>query len=133
MQEFLTQLDTKKAVVVSLNLVHKDLAARCPMSDELGWLGGRLEALNGRWDRCCARAALWQKELQIALLQSAVFTNSLKDLNTWLNETERTISQHRRLLTAGSDAEASEARHKFKVRKQRDVQFLSIHCEFCAG
>lgn len=50
-----------------------------------------VETMNQRWDRVCARAAVWQKELQIALFQGQDFNKTLDDLFTWLKDIESEI------------------------------------------
>ena len=112
LQELLEQLESKKAVVLSLNVQSHELATRCPETEQLHALAGQLDALNARWDRCCAKAALWQKELQIALLQNSTYHDKLHDLNTQLTDTERTVNS---LKQPDYPSQITQRQEKFKV------------------
>ena len=42
--------------------------------------------MNQRWDKVCAKAQVWQKELQIAMMQTQDFSETVQDLMLWLEE-----------------------------------------------
>lgn len=70
--------------MLSVNLLCKELVALgTPESRDL-WQ--RLSAMNQRWDKVCANADVWQKELQIAMMQCRDFTETVQDLMLWLEE-----------------------------------------------
>lgn len=84
LQEFMLQIENRKPVVLSVNLLCKELiAVGTPESRDL-WQ--RLSAMNQRWDKVCARAEVWQKELQIAMIQCQDFHETVQDLLLWLEE-----------------------------------------------
>ena len=66
-KEMAHQLNTRRPVVLSINLFSRDLA----LTHETEGLREQLDSVNRRWDRAWAMADVWAKELQIALLQSA--------------------------------------------------------------
>ena len=81
MQEFLKQLDAKKSSVVDLNFQSKDISCT-----DVTAVRKQLQLLNSRWDNCCAHAAVWHKEMQIALLHGNVcneLSQSLTGLAQW--------------------------------------------------
>ncbi|ELT88687.1 hypothetical protein CAPTEDRAFT_175674 [Capitella teleta] len=83
-REFTLQINNRKPVVLSVNLLCKELVALgTPESRDL-WQ--RLSAMNQRWDKVCANADVWQKELQIAMMQCRDFTETVQDLMLWLEE-----------------------------------------------
>ena len=88
----------------------KDLSGR----DSAG-VHQQVSALNTRWDKVCARAAVWQKELQIALCQSGEFANALRDVNTWLSEMERQVRSQEPVDFGASRVLQVEKYNKFRV------------------
>ena len=96
-----------------MNLMSRELLAQ--QSRESRELWERLSSVNQRWDRVCARSSVWQKELQIALLQCGEFHSSIKDLLLWLEATEVEI---RKLepVDFGSPRDLLQAKYdKFRV------------------
>ena len=78
------QIDNRKPVVLSINLLCKELLALGTPESRAMWM--RLSNMNQRWDTVCARAAVWQKELQIAMIQCQDFHETVQDLLLWLEE-----------------------------------------------
>jgi hypothetical protein len=83
LQEFLTKLDQYKPMVLSLNLTGRGLERQ---SASAGVSGESLAQLNQRYDRLCARAAVWYKELQIAFLSSSDTNQTADNLVAWLRD-----------------------------------------------
>ena len=78
----MTRLDQYKPLVLSLNLTGRGLQRQ-----SVGRVNGELlSQLNSRYDRLCARAAVWYKELQIALLSSSDTVKTADHVTTWLSE-----------------------------------------------
>ena len=88
-QEFMLQINSRKPVVLSINLLSKDLMVQ--PSGETRSLEDQLKTLNQRWDRVCAKAAVWFSELQIELMQCSGFHETVEELLSWLTATEQEI------------------------------------------
>ena len=73
--------------------------------------------------RCCAKAALWQKELQIALLQSTEFHNSLRDLSAWLSKTEGQIRAEEPVDFGASRTSLAHKYSTFRVSDSEESLF----------
>ncbi len=112
-QEFLMQIESRKPVVLSVNLLSKELLSQAtPDSREL-W--DRLSAVNQQWDKVCARASVWQKELQIALVQCQDFSKTVADLMLWIQTMETEIQRQEPVdVTAPHDVLSKKYR-KFRV------------------
>ena len=95
--------------MVDLNFHSKDVSHASTSATTA--LQSQLQLLNSRWDRCCARAALWQKELQISLLQGSELTNSLTGLAQWLLQADNQIYS-----LASSKESNSEKTLKLRVK-----------------
>ncbi|XP_074656556.1 nesprin-1-like isoform X2 [Tubulanus polymorphus] len=94
-RDFLMVLDSKKAIVLSLNLCSKKFLKS--NSNDVIQLKETLHQMNLRWERICAKAAQWQKELQVALMQSHEFHQTTHDLLRWLETVENEIRIHERI------------------------------------
>ena len=85
-QDFLGQLDSRKPIVLSLNLLSKlfvDLDT--PAAAELR---AQLVSTNRRFDVVCERAARRHDQLQRTLVDSGDLYKVIQDLFRWLEETE---------------------------------------------
>lgn len=72
-REFLLDLDSHKSIVVSLNVVGSHVAAHAKVERDATRVRARLATDNKRWDDACARAGVWQKKLQHALMHNQQF------------------------------------------------------------
>ena len=68
--------------------------------------------MNLRWDHVCSRAADWQKELQLAIMQCEEFHQTTTDLMVWLDGIEATVNENEPI-----DLSADENRlhHQYRV------------------
>ncbi|CAG4949527.1 unnamed protein product [Colias eurytheme] len=90
-REFLLDLDSHKALVVSLNVVGSHVARHARDADAAERVRARLGAANRRWDAACSRAAAWQQRLQQALVHNQQFHDIVVDLVNQLGEAERAV------------------------------------------
>ncbi|CAG4999316.1 unnamed protein product [Parnassius apollo] len=90
-REFLLDLDSHKALVVSLNVVGAHVARHARSAAAGERASARLAAANARWDAACARAADWQKKLQHALMHNQQFHDIVVELVGQLAAAERTV------------------------------------------
>ncbi|KPJ06862.1 Nesprin-1 [Papilio machaon] len=104
-REFLLDLDSHKALVVSLNVVGAHVAqhAREPAAGERA--RARLAAANARWDTACARAAAWQTRLQHALVHNQQFHDIVEELVGQLSEAESCVRSREPLRLRRAPAE----------------------------
>ena len=123
-REFLLQLDSRKPVVLSVNLTDKELLSS-DVPDSRG-LQDRLNSVNKRWDRTCARAAVWQKELQIALLQCSDFHATVQDLLIWLQNMEEEIRRNEPVNFSARRRDLMAKYDTFRVRGT----LSSVSCHF---
>ena len=118
------QIDNRKPVVLSINLLSKELLAQgTPESRDL-WL--QLSSMNQRWDRVCARAAVWQKELQIALIQCQDFHETVQDLLLWLEEKGAEIRALEPVNFSAPISELHDKCQRFKVDQSSNIT-LTMH------
>ena len=61
------QVETRKPTVLSVNLHSKELSQSAAGRQ----LSRDVAAVNQRWDRVCAKAGVWQKELQVCCISAA--------------------------------------------------------------
>ncbi|CAH2077116.1 unnamed protein product, partial [Iphiclides podalirius] len=90
-REFLLDLDSHKALVVSLNVVGAHVARHARSAAAGERARARLAAANARWDRACARAGHWQARLQHALLHNRQFHDIVVELVAQLSDAERCV------------------------------------------
>ncbi|KAL3874928.1 hypothetical protein ACJMK2_037880 [Sinanodonta woodiana] len=90
-KDFLVQLESKKARVLSINLISKTLIDN--KSEEGRQLKARLRQMNKRWEVICQHATQLQKDLQRALMQCQEFHHTIHDLLLWLENLETRIQQ----------------------------------------
>ena len=68
-REFLMELDSHKAVMMSINIIGGHLAEHSCNEQKALETSQRIEAINDEWDRACERATQWQTTLQTSLMQ----------------------------------------------------------------
>ncbi|XP_060567930.1 nesprin-1-like isoform X3 [Ruditapes philippinarum] len=115
-KDFLVQLESKKARVISINLTSRELVD--PTTDEGRQLIDRLKQMNRRWDSVCAKATKLQGELQDALMQCQEFHHTIHDLLLWLEGIESKIQQCEP-IKMGSD----EAALWTRLQKLQDIKY----------
>ena len=115
-QEFNLQISSRKPVVLSINLLSKDLMVQ--RGKETRYLEDQLRTLNQRWDRVCAKASVWFSELQIELMQCGGFHDVIDELLSWLNATEQEVSRQEPVDFTRSHQALRLKYNKFKVRAQ---------------
>ena len=91
LQDFLVQLEAKKARVISINLTSRELID--VTTDEGRQLRDRLKLMNKRWDAVCTQATRLQEELQDALMKCEEFHHTIHDLLLWLEGIETKLHQ----------------------------------------
>jgi len=105
-QEFLAQLDSKKPIILSLNLVSRELLrGDDPETRDQRAL---LLALNQRFDAVCDQSAAWYEQLQRALAESMDFYKIIQDLFVWLDEAEAQLQSYEPIDVNGSDEELQD-------------------------
>ncbi|CAH3870389.1 unnamed protein product [Pieris brassicae] len=90
-REFLLDLDSHKALVVSLNVVGTHVARHARDVSAAERVRERLAEANRRWDEACARAADWQTKLQRALMHNREFHDIVVELVSQLGNAERLV------------------------------------------
>ena len=108
------QINSRKPVVLSINLLSKDLMVQ--PSKETRSLEDQLRTLNQRWDRVCAKASVWFSELQIELMQCGGFHEMIDELLSWLNATEQEIRRQEPVDFSSNHQLLQLKYNKFKVR-----------------
>ncbi len=121
-QEFLAQLDSKKPIVLSLNLLSKEfLAMGTQQAEELRT---KLVSMNNRFDIVCQQAARWHDKLQKALVESSHFYKVIQDLFVWLDEVEHQIHSYEPVdLTADTNTLHTKY-NKLKVPNKVSLSLL---------
>ncbi|XP_022095690.1 nesprin-1-like isoform X2 [Acanthaster planci] len=118
-REFILGLNARKAIALSINLCSQQFLR--PDSRHTQALREELSAMNQRWDRVCGRAADWQKELQLAIMQCEEFHQTTADLMVWLDGIEATVVENEPI-----DLSADENRlhHQYRVfmKFKRELQ-----------
>ena len=102
------QVESLKPTVLAINIAAKD-------SDTDPALREQIATMNQRWDRVCARAGVWQKELQIALLHSSEFRGTLQQLQDWIRNTEAQIRRLEPVHLEAPRAKLVEKYNRFRV------------------
>lgn len=115
-KDFLVQLESKKARVISINLTSRELID--PTTEEGRQLRDKLNLMNKRWDAVCSQATHVQGELQDALMQCQEFHHTIHDLLLWLEGVEMKIQQCEP-IKLGND----EAALWTRLRKLQDIKF----------
>ncbi|CAH0714653.1 unnamed protein product, partial [Brenthis ino] len=107
-REFLLDLDSHKALVVSLNVVGAHVTRHARSARDAARVRERLAAANARWDAACARAAAWQARLQAALVNNREFHDIVVELVSQLSAAERSVRAREplRLSRAAADLRA---------------------------
>jgi hypothetical protein len=100
-----------------MNLLSKEIMARHSNSRESIKLHEHVTTMNQRWDRVCARAAVWQKELQIAQFQGQDFNKTVDDLFQWLRDIETDIQRQEPVDFSSSRKQLMMKYSKFRVSK----------------
>jgi hypothetical protein len=75
LQDFLVQLESKKARVLSINLTSKNFINL--RTQEGRELHDRLRLMNRRWEAVCDRANNMQKDLKVSLMQCSEFHHTI--------------------------------------------------------
>ena len=91
LQDFLVQLESKKARVLSINLTSKNFINL--RTQEGRELHDRLRLINRRWEAVCDRANNMQKDLKVSLMQCSEFHHTIHDLLLWLENVETKVQQ----------------------------------------
>lgn len=91
LQDFLVQLESKKARVLSLNLTSKNFTNL--RTQEGRELRDKLRHMNKRWEAICDRANLMQNDLKISLIHCEEFHITIHDLLLWLESVETKVQQ----------------------------------------
>lgn len=115
-KDFLVQLESKKARVISINLTSRELVD--PTTEEGRQLIDKLKSMNRRWDAVCARATKLQSELQDALMQCQEFHHTIHDLLLWLEGVETKIQQCEPIKLGNDDAALWT-----QLRKLQDIKY----------
>lgn len=112
-QEFLAQLDSKKPIILSLNLLSKQLLSGSD-PDTLD-TRAQLLALNQRFDAVCEQSASWYEQLQRALAESLDFYKVIQDLFVWLDEAEAQLESYEPIDVNAPEEELQDKYKKLKV------------------
>lgn len=91
MQDFLVHLESKKTKIQSVNFLGKDFIDL--RTEEGRQLYQKLKEINCLWDKLCLKAAIQQRELQMALMQCQEFHSTIHDLLLWLEGVENKLQQ----------------------------------------
>ena len=91
-QEFLLGLNARKAIALSINLCSQQFTH--PESPHGPELKEKLKVMNHRWEAVCARAAEWQRELQMAIIECEEFHQTTDEMLDWLNSVERKLNEN---------------------------------------
>ncbi|CAK1540772.1 unnamed protein product [Leptosia nina] len=110
-REFLLDLDSHKALVVSLNVVGSHVARHARDTQAADRVRERLADANRRWDEACARAADWQTKLQRALVHNREFHDIVVELVSQLGNAERLVRSREPLRLSRP---ANELRSEFR-------------------
>jgi len=92
-KQFLLELDSHKAVLMSLNLCQQNIVTRMGSKGEARKIKERLKKINARWDKLCKYAVERQLKLQASLMQCKEFLRTIDELLTWLQSSENAIRQ----------------------------------------
>ncbi|XP_063958479.1 nesprin-1-like [Lytechinus pictus] len=90
-RDFMLGLNARRTIAYSINLCSQQFVdPDTPQGQELSY---RLQVMNRRWEGVCAKAADWQKKLQMAIVQCEEFHQTTKDLETRLNEIDEIMTE----------------------------------------
>ncbi|XP_030855590.1 nesprin-1 isoform X4 [Strongylocentrotus purpuratus] len=90
--DFMLGLSARRTIAYSVNLCSQQFVdPDTPQGQELSY---RLQVMNRRWEGVCAKAADWQKKLQMAIVQCEEFHQTTKDLESRLNEIETIMTEN---------------------------------------
>lgn len=90
-RDFLVHLESKKTKIQSVNFLGKDFIDL--RTEEGRQLYHKLKEMNCLWDKLCLKAAIQQRELQVALMQCQEFHSTIHDLLLWLEGVENKLQQ----------------------------------------
>ena len=79
-------------------------------------MAARLDELNRRWDRVCARTAVWRGELHFALLHSAAFHDQLDRWRRLLAAAETELRRGEPVDVGAGEAALLVKYRRFRVR-----------------
>lgn len=85
-------LNTCRTLLHSIKLCSKEYVD--PETEQGQELQEKLEVMNHRWEAVCLRAEKWRRELQLAIMKSEEFHQSISDLDKKLQECEETINSN---------------------------------------
>lgn len=125
-QDFLVQLESKKARVISINLTSRELVD--PSDEEGRQIIDKLKSMNRRWDAVCAKATKLQSELQEALMQCQEFHHTIHDLLLWLEGIETKIQQCEPIKLGNDEAALWTRLRKLQVCVFRPISITNNYC-----
>lgn len=115
LQDFLVQLESKKARVLSLNLTSKNFTNS--RTQEGRELRDKLRHMNKRWEAICDRANLMQNDLKISLIHCEEFHITIHDLLLWLESVETKVQQCEPINRGADESALWTKLRKLKVSK----------------
>ena len=114
LQTLSNELNEKKNILVSMNLVSSDVLSDCTSSEATA-AKNRLEEINQRYDTVCARSSRWNKNLQQALAGCSDLQQTLAGLQSWLASIGAQLQEIVPLNLMASDSQLRDVYDKLKV------------------
>ena len=115
LQDLLVQLDQKKAILLSMNLISKDVLRDCTTVESKG-AQSRLSEVNARYETLCTRASRWHRRLQQSLVNCDDLQATLDDLAMWVDSMQTQLSEVTPLDLMSSDSQLRDVYDRLKVR-----------------
>ncbi|XP_071479137.1 nesprin-1-like [Diadema antillarum] len=109
-RDFMLALNARRTIAYSINLCSQQFVdPDTPQGQELSY---RLQVMNRRWEGVCAKAADWQKRLQMAIVQCEEFHQTTKDLEMRLAQMESDMNDNEPI---DLDADADTLNNQYRV------------------
>lgn len=112
-QDFRLGLNTCRTLLHSIKLCSNEFLD--PETEEGQELQEKLEVMNHRWEAVCLRAETWRRELQLAIMRSEEFHQSISDLDRKLKECEKSIDKNKPIDLQADQDTLQEAYNLFVV------------------